>query len=60
MIQTPFSFFPPSDSNSTEYLRVILYVVLMSFLCPSKNDLAFNIIISSKFNNNQSQIQRWF
>lgn len=39
---------------------VILNVIPMSFLCPSKNEVAFKITMWLKFNFNQSQVQLWF
>jgi hypothetical protein len=38
-------------------MGVILEVIILSLLCPSKNDVTFKIITLSKFNSNQSQIQ---
>jgi hypothetical protein len=40
--------------------RVILNIILIFFLCPSKNDVAFKITMWSKFNFDQSQAQWWF
>jgi hypothetical protein len=36
---------PNKNNNNQRCLKVILYVIHMSFLCPSKNDAAFKIII---------------